>query len=187
MRLDLFMQRSSNIKGENRLLRFFVAVIGAAVIVNSFFVYTSVKHQRTVLVPAGLNSRVEVSDGNASDDYLKFITRYAAGLALNYTPATARQQFGELLSLYSPDAFPEAKKAFYGLADTVETAGVTNSFFIISIRVDRKKGVIDMTGLKRQSAQDSKVIDDVQTTYELGYGISDGRFMLTYFKEKERR
>ena len=90
MKLDMFLQRSSNIAGENRLLRFFVVVIGAAVLVNSFFVYTSVRHQRTILVPVGLNSEMEVSDSNASDDYLKFITRYAAGLALNYTPATAR-------------------------------------------------------------------------------------------------
>lgn len=187
MKLDIFMQKSSNIAGENRLLRFFIVVIGAAVLVNSLFVYTSVKHQRTVLVPIGLNIRVEVSDSNASDDYLKFITRYAAGLALNYTPATARQQFGELLALYSPDAFPEAKKSFYSLADTVETARVTNSFYIQSIQVDREKGAIEIIGLKRQYAEDRKVIEDVQTAYELGYRISDGRFMLTDFKEKERR
>lgn len=187
MKLDIFMQKSSNIAGENRLLRFFVVLIGAAVLVNSFFVYTSVKHQKTVLVPVGLNSRVEVADSNASDDYLKFVTRYAAGLALNYTPATARQQFSELLALYSPDSFPGAKKAFYGLADTVETARVTTSFYIQNIQVDREKGVIEITGLKRQYAEDRKVIDDVQTAYELGYRVTDGRFMLSDFKEKERR
>lgn len=181
------MQRSSNVAGENRLLRFFIIVIGAAVLVNSFFVYTSARHQRTILVPIGLNSRVEVLDDNASDDYLKFVTRYAIGLALNYTPATVRQQFGELLALYYPDAFPEAKKTFYGLADTVETAKVTNSFYIQSIHVDRAKGIIEATGLKRQSAEDRKVIEDVLTTYELGYRITEGRFMLTDFKEKERR
>ena len=169
------------------MLRFFVVVIGATVLVNSFFVYTSVKHQRTILVPVGLNSGMEVSDSNASDDYLKFITRYAAGLALNYTPATARHQFGELLVLYAPDAFPEAKRSFYSLADSVETAKVTNSFYIQNIRVDREQCVIEVTGLKRQFAEDRSVMDDVQTTYELSYRISGGRFMLTGFKEKERR
>ena len=187
MKLDIFMQKSSNLAGENRLLRFFVIVIGVAVLINSFFVYTSIKHQRTVLVPVGLNNRVEVADSSASDDYLKFITRYAAGLALNYTPATARQQFGELLALYAPDAFPEAKKTFYSLADTVETAKVTNSFYIQQIQVERERGVIVVTGLKRQFAEDRKVIDDLQAVYELSYRISDGRFMLTDFREKQRR
>ena len=187
MKLDIFMQKASNLAGENRLLRFFVLVIGIAVLVNSFFVYTSVKHQRTVLVPVGLNSKVEVADSSASDDYLKLMTRYTLGLALNYTPANARQQFGELLSLYSPDIFPEAKKTFYSLADTVETAKATNSFYIQSIHADKDKGVIEVVGLKRQFAEDKRVVDDMQAMYELHYRISDGRFMLTDFREKQRR
>ena len=187
MKLAIFMQKSSNLAGENRLLRFFVIVIGIAVLANSFFVYTSVKHQRTILVPVGINNRVEVADSNASDDYLRFITRYAASLALNYTPATARQQFGELLALYSPDSFPEAKKTFYSLADTIETAKVSNSFYIQHIQTDRERGVIEVTGQMRQFAEDKKVIDDLQAIYELGYRISDGRFMLTDFREKQRR
>ena len=185
MKFDIFMQKSSNIEAANRFLKFVVAVIGLAVLANSIFVYTMARHERTILVPAGLNSRVEVTDGQASDDYLKLMTRYAAGLALNYTPATAREQFGELLDLYSPEAFPEARKTLYSLADTVETTNITSSFYIESIKVDRKNGAIEATGLKRQFAQDGNPIGGAQQdTYEMTYRISDGRFMLTAFSEK---
>ena len=185
MELKIYMQKLSNVMAENRLLKFVVAVIGLAVIANCFFTFNMAKHERTILVPAGLNSRVEVADNYASDGYLDLMTRYALGLALNYTTATAREQFGELLTLYSPGAFPEARKTFYSLADTVETAGVSSAFFIGSIKVDRSRGVIEATGVSRQFAQDGGPLGpDRQTTYELSYRISDGRFQLTGFGEK---
>ena len=185
MELKIYMQRLSNVMAENRLLKLVVVVIGLAVIANCFFTFNMAKHERTILVPAGLNSRVEVTDGQASDGYLDLMTRYALGLALDYTPATARQQFGEFLTLYSPGAFPEARKAFYSLADTVETAGVSSAFFIGSIKVGRAKGVIDATGVSRQFAQDGSPLGpDNESTYEMTYRISDGRFQLTGFGEK---
>ena len=185
MELKIYMQRLSNVMAENRLLKLVVVVIGLAVIANCFFTFNMAKHERTILVPAGLNSRVEVTDGQASDGYLDLMTRYALGLALDYTPATARQQFGEFLTLYSPGAFPEARKAFYSLADTVETADVSSVFFIGSIKVDRTKSVLEATGVSRQFAQDGSPLGpDRQTTYEMTYRISNGRFQLTGFGEK---
>ncbi len=185
MELKIYMQKLSNVMVENRLLKFAVAVIGLAVIANCFFAFNMARHERTILVPAGLNSRVEVTDGQASDGYLNLMARYVLGLALDYTPATSREQFGELLALYSPGAFPEARKTFYSLADTVETAGVSSAFSIGSIKVDRAKGVIDATGVERQFAQDGSPLGpDRQTTYELSYRISDGRFQLTGLGEK---
>ncbi|MDA8089220.1 MAG: type IV conjugative transfer system protein TraE [Nitrospiraceae bacterium] len=185
MELKIYMQRLSNVMAENRLLKFVVAVIGLAVIANCFFTFNMAKHERTILVPAGLNSRVEVTDGQASDGYLDLMARYVLGLALDYTPATARQQFGELLTLYAPEAFPGARKTFYSLADTVETAGVSSAFFIGSIKVDRTTGGIEATGVSRQFAQDGSPLGpDKETTYELSYRISAGRFQLTGFGEK---
>ena len=185
MELKIYLQKLSNVMAENRLLKFVVAVIGLAVIANCFFTYTMARRKRIILVPAGLDSRVEVTDGGASDGYLDLMTRYALGLALDYTPATARQQFGELLTLYAPEAFPEARKTFYSLADTVETAGVSSAFFIGSIKVDRSKGVIEATGVSRQFAQDGSPLGPAkETTYELSYRISDGRFQLTVLARK---
>ena len=185
MELKIYMQRLSNVMAENRLLKLVVAVIGLAVLANCFSTYTMARRERTILVPAGINRRVEVTDAGASDGYLDLMTRYALGLALDYTPVTAREQFGEILALYSPEAFPEARKTFYSLADTVETADVSSAFFIGSIKVDRLKGVIEATGVSRQFAQDGSPLGpDKETTYELSYRISDGRFQLTGFGQK---
>ncbi len=178
-----YIGETGHVRAENKLLKFFVIVIGIVVLINSAFLVTVMKHERTILVPAGLNSRVEVTDGTASEDYLKLMTRYVMSLALTYTPATARGQFGDLLNLYSPDSFSEAKKMFYNLADTVETAQVSNSFYIERIK-DMGQGVIEVTGLERQFAQDGNSLSSDQATYNLNYSISDGRFILTGISEK---
>ena len=181
----VFLGEKAKTQAENKLLKFVVGAIGATVLINTLLLVTVMKHERTILVPAGLNSRVKITDGTASDDYLKMMTRYVMGLALNYTPTTAREQFSDLLGLYSSDAFPAAKKMFYNLADTVETAQVSSSFYIQGIKVYMDKNIIEVTGLKREFAQDGSALNgSQQSTYELCYRISNGQFMLTGFSAK---
>ena len=190
MELKVYTDKLSNLTAENRLLKFVVVVIGCAVLANTFIMLGMTRRARTIIVPPalvspGLSAKVEISGDQASDGYLELMTRYVTGLALNYTPATAREQFGELLALYSPSAFPDAKKTFYALAGTVETANVSSVFTPGSIKVDRMRGVIDATGVQRQFAQDGGPLGpDKETTYEISYRISDGRFELTGFSEK---
>lgn len=185
MELKIYLDKLSNMTAENRLLKFAVLVLGLAVAANCVFTFAMARHERTILVPAGLDGRVEVLGSGASDRYLDLMTRYATDLALNYTPATARRQFGELLALYSPEAFPEARKAFYALAGAVETANVSSAFSVGRIKVDRAGGVIDVAGVLRQFGPDgSSMGGAMEAEYELSYLISDGRFQLTGFNKK---
>ncbi len=185
MELKIYLQKLSNLTAENRLLKLALIVIGGAVVFSTLYTVSAVKNERTILVPAGLNGRVEVADGRASDSYLDLMTRYVVDLALNYTPATARKQFGELLSLYTSEAFPEAQKTFYALSGTVETANVSSAFSMDRIKVDRKRDAIEVTGVLRQFGSDGSPIGGAkEAAYELTYRIFDGRFMLTSFNEK---
>jgi conjugal transfer pilus assembly protein TraE len=184
VRLDLFLQKTSNIVAENRLLKFVVVCIGLMQLVNSYMVYETYNSQRVVLVPPDLKSRVEISGREASDEYVKEITRYALGLALSYSPATARAQFDELLALYTPEAFPEAKRAYYDLAETIEMTGVTSVFHIHGISVSRDSSRIEVKGLKRLFAEDKKTEEGFKT-YLIDYRILNSRFMIVNISEKE--
>lgn len=185
MELKIYLQKMANLTAENRLLKLALLVVGGAVVFSTLYTVGAVRNERTILVPAGLDGRVEVSGGGASDRYLDIMARYVVDLALNYTPATARGQFGELLALYTPESFPEARKAFYALAGTVETANVSSAFSVDRVKVDKTKDVIDVSGVLRQLGQDGNPIGDArEATYELTYLISDGRFELTGFSEK---
>ena len=70
----------------------------------------------TVLLPPGANEAMEVSATGADEAYLRQMSRYVAGLALTFTPSTARNQFSELLALYDSEAYAEA-------GDTIKLTG----------------------------------------------------------------
>jgi len=90
------------------------------------------------------------------------------------------------LSLFDPDSFGEGKRTFYKLADTVETAHVTGSFFIQKITVDENKRQILVQGQKRLTANEQKV-EEGPETYVIDYGNNNGRFAITNLSRKPSR
>ena len=184
MKLNLFLQKSSNIFAENRLLKFAVVVIGVAAIVNTFMTFRALNYQRTVIVPPVLKSRIELTGDRASEEYVKAFSRYIAALAFSYSPGGVRAQFDELLALYAPEVFPAGKRLLYELADRVTTTRVTSVFFISKLFVDNEKNQIEVSGQRRQYVEDGKV-EDILKTYIIDYRISDGRFQIMKISEKE--
>jgi conjugal transfer pilus assembly protein TraE len=184
MKLNLFMQKSSNLAAENRLLKFVVTVIGIAAIVNSVMTYRALNYQRTIVVPPVLSSRVEITGERASEEYIKAFSRYISALAFSYSPGSVKAQFDELLALYAPESFPEGKRSLYELADRVTTTRVTNVFFINKLYVDGEKKQIEVSGQRRQYVDDRKV-EDIIKTFIVEYRITDGRFCITRLMEKE--
>ena len=184
MRLNLFLQRSSNVAAENRLLKFVVAVIGVTAIVNSVMTYRALNYQRTIVVPPVLSSRIEITGERASEEYIKAFSRYIAALAFSYSPGGVKAQLDELLTLYAPEAFPEGKRVFYELADRVVATRVTSVFFMSKLSVDGEKRQIEVAGQRRQYVDDRKV-EDVLKTYLIEYLIADGRFFITRISEKD--
>ena len=184
MKLNLFLQKSSNVVAENRLLKFVVVVIGIAAVINTFMTCRALNYQRTVIVPPVLKSRIEITGDRASEEYIKAFSRYIAALAFSYSPGGVKAQFDELLALYAPDVFPEGKRLLYELADRVITTRVTSVFFISKLYVGGEKSQIELQGQRRLYVDDRKV-EDLLKTYLIDYRISDGRFQIMKISEKE--
>lgn len=183
MKLDIFLQRNSNIFAENRLLKFAIIILGVAVVINTVGVFIALDKQRVILVPPVINSKLVVSGDKASDEYLKEFARYILGLALTYNPATARAQFSEILAVYDPSEFQSARKGLYELADKIENTRASSAFYIQSITNDAEKRRIEVTGTKNTYMAEQKA-DSVQTTYIIEYRFNSGKFILTRLYEK---
>ena len=182
MKSELYLQKSSNLFAQNRLLKFVVVLIGITVIYNTLMLRQALNSHRTVILPPVINQEMEFWGERASANYLRQMTRYAMSLAVNNSPATVRQQFEELLSLYAPESFPDAQNALYSLALRIEEAKVSNAFYIESIRVDEESKTVRVSGLKTQFIQDV-ITKNQQTDYEINYRIQEGRFMIDSIKE----
>lgn len=186
MQLNKYIEQRNNFIANNKLLKLAVGVLGVGLVVNAFITYSISKRARTIIVPPVVNTRFELSGYRLSDEYVKLMTRYILDLAANYTPTTARNNFEELLSLYDPGSHGDGQKAFYKLADTVETAHVTGSFFIQKITIDENKRQILAEGQKRLTANEQKV-EEGPETYVIDYANNNGRFAIVSLGRKQAR
>jgi conjugal transfer pilus assembly protein TraE len=181
MKADVFVQKSSNLFVENRLLKFVVGVMAAAVCFNSLMVYRAVKYQRTVLIPPTMTGTVEFVQGKPTEAYIKDMSRKIVNLATTYSPPTARGQFNDLLALYTPEAYPTASKSWYSLAGRIEESQVSSTFYMETITLG--ESTIEVFGNLVQFAGDTK-LEKAAKTYVVQYRIRDGRFEISEFKEK---
>ena len=183
MNLDIFLQKSSNIFAENRLLKFVVVALGIAVVINTAGLFMALNSQRVILVPPVVNSKISVSGDKASDEYLKEFARYILSLALTYNPVNARSQFSELLAVYDPAEFQTSRKELYELADKIENTKASSAFYIQSIINDPEKRRLEVTGTKKTYMVDQKA-EDTLKVYLIEYRIENGKFILVRLYEK---
>lgn len=186
MRLKRFLSEKDSVMDENKLLKFAVCVIGAGLLVNGFFTQKAINQVRTIIVPPVVNEKFEIKGSEVSPEYLRVMTRYALGLALNYTASNARNQFTELLTLYSPAAYNEAKRIFLELADTIEATKLVNTFEIHKMNLEKDKQTIEAVGVTRQLfSMQGKTDKDGQETYVIEYSVHDGRFRIEKIYKKK--
>lgn len=183
MELKLFTSKAANIFAENRMLKFTVLVLLAAVLILSVCVVTAMNKERVILVPPVINSKVVITGDRANDDYLREFTRYIMNLALTYNPVNARSQFSELLAVYDPAGFPNARKELYELADKIENTRASSAFHIQSMTNDPDKNQVEVLGAKMTYIGEMKA-DIVQTSYIVEYRLANGKFILTRIFEK---
>jgi len=181
MKTDIFLQKTSNLFVENRLLKFIIIVLALTVIFNSFMVYRAVKYQRVVLIPPTMTGTVEFVQGRPTDGYTKDLSRKIVNLAATYSPPTARIQFEELLAFYAPESYPEASKAWYSLASRVEESQVSSVFYLLTIKLGDDD--IEIFANLKQFAGDT-LLENASKTYLIHYRLQDGRFYIVSFKEK---
>ncbi len=186
MNLKVFTKEKDNLKASIRLLRFFVIVVGAALLYLGYKVDRSASYQKTVLVPFWLDTKMEVSGDDISDEGIESYARLVVALRANFSPGTARKGFNRLLRLYAPEAYPEAWKTYYDFADRIEISNVTSVFFPDKIDVDGKKRQITVEGQNRKY-KDNTHLSDAAVLYVISYRVDRGMFQVLNIEEKEKR
>ncbi len=185
MRTSIYLQKAGNLFLENRLLKFVVVVLAIAVACNSLLVLRAVKYQRIILIPPQMTGTIEFTQGKPTDTYIRDLTRRIINLSATYSPATARGQFDELLTLYAPESFPKASAAWYALAGRIEDARVSTVFYVEHIKITKDEK-IEVSGVSHQFSSDMP-IEKKQEAYIIAYRIHDGRFYIVALSKKEAK
>jgi len=179
-----YVQGSSNLFEENRLLKFAIVGLFGITAVLGAVVHTSDQKQRTVVVPFGAGGDLYVTGSKPSASYLRTITRNIVALAGTYSAYSADRQFQELLSIVHPSAYNSMRDGLNGILD--ELAGNPTLSIATYIRPDQPVQWTDRDILV--PVEKVRVIGGVIRKFRgnlrIRYAVENGRFWLISLTEE---
>lgn len=112
-----YIQGSSNLFEENRLLKFAIVGLFGITAVLGAVIYSSDQKERTVVVPFGSGGDLYVTGSKPSAAYIRTMTRNIVALAGTYSAYSADRQFQELLSIVHPSAYNSMRDSLNSILD----------------------------------------------------------------------
>lgn len=179
-----FLQGSSNLFEENRLLKFAIVGLFGVTAVLGTLIYTSNQNQRTVIVPFGASGDLYVTGNAPSEAYLRTMTRNIVSLSGTYSAYSADRQFQELLSLVHPSAYNAIRDNLNTILDELSTNPTLS--IATYIRPDQPVTwtATDIVVPVEKVRVIGGVIRSFRGNLRIGYAIENGRFWLTHLSEE---
>ncbi|PBN43540.1 TraE/TraK family type IV conjugative transfer system protein [Sphingobium sp. D43FB] len=179
-----YLQGSSNLFEENRLLKFAVVGLFGVTSVLGLVIYSSNQNQRTVVVPFGASGDLYVTGNTPSTAYLRTMTRNIVAMAGTYSAYSADRQFQELLTLVHPSAFNSVRDSLNGILD--ELADNPTLSIATYIRADQPVTYTerDIVVPVEKVRVIGGVIRKFRGLLRIRYALDNGRFWLTALSEE---
>lgn len=179
---DAYVGKTSNVYGQNRLLKFVIVTLTLSVVVSSIFSWLALKYQKVIIMPPVMEKKFEISGKSVDEEYVRQFSRYIIGLLITYSPQSVKGQYNEILLHTYPGSYSKFKKKLDDTIIDIEKLSVSSVFYIQSVKVDTSKQTISIGGIKRQFSQDHRVFDG-KSNYQITYTVVDGRFYVVDFQE----
>ncbi|MDA8165440.1 MAG: TraE/TraK family type IV conjugative transfer system protein [Desulfobacteraceae bacterium] len=176
MKLDLYLSESANLLGENRLIKMVLLVLAAVTVMNHFALEKVLRSSRTIVLPSVVPAKIEYTGATPDDGYFKGMAREISYLAFNYTPATARSNFSDLLRLYAPEDYGKGEAMWYDLAARIEEAQVSKAFQLTGIGIDHDRGRLVLHGQETEFTGGGASTSN--RTYVVRFRLDRGRFLV---------
>ena len=179
-----YVQGSSNLFEENRLLKFAIVGLFGITAVLGAVIYSSDQKQRTVVVPFGAGGDLYVTGSKPSAAYIRTISRNIVALAGTYSAYSADRQFQELLAIVHPSAYNSMRDSLNGILD--ELSNNPTLSIATYIRPDQPVQWTDRDILV--PVEKVRVIGGVIRKFRgnlrIRYAVENGRFWLVALTEE---
>jgi type IV conjugative transfer system protein TraE len=145
-------------------------LLGVVVIMTIAFLSKS-NDTKIVLVPFGSTSeKVSINDSQASQEYLKQMTKKLVQLGFSYSPVTAQENFDELLQFVDPEHYGVLHKVIVRKIEEIRKSNISSVFFPGEYIYDVKNQRVAVKGvLKTYSGQN--LVEDEKKTILFEYKI----------------
>ncbi len=173
-------------EAENRILRLGLFLVILSNLWLGWYVYRATRQHVVVFQPVGYCQKFKVGTRTPDRTYLLVMARFIVDSLLNYTPSTVRKQYEAVLALFDPSTYERYKKLYADFVDEAETASLTSTFTIYSIKVSDRRPEIHVRGRRVLYLRDSPV-KQADETYMIRYRYDYGTFRIVEVKKIEKR
>jgi len=119
-KLKPFIQSTSNVFGENRLLKILLGIMTVGV----WLIYTSVQdfkeHQQTIVFPGGQRPPYEIRNYSANESYIFDMANYIVHLAGNTSPSNVEDRMNILLGMFHESTYPRYQAHFKKMVSEIK-------------------------------------------------------------------
>lgn len=137
------------------------------------------KHEKTVLVPAGFQKEMEISNNEISSSYLEEMTSFYATMLLDVTPQTVDYQFRHILKHTAPESYHVIEKYLKEETEKYRTYNLSTSFVIEEVEMAEPLTAL-VTGKLTSKFIETGVFDK-EVTYKISYKNVRGRLLIKEF------
>lgn len=183
-----YLQDSSNVFAQNRLLKLGVGIIACVTLWNGYVINNLKDSIRTQVLPPYSEKKWVITDSDANDDYLADMARHIVQSLGTWNPGSVRVQLNHLLRYIHPEAYPKYRDRFKRIADRAERYASVS----FAVQWDPGQAIVrDGNTLKlhgvRRRITGSQVSRTEKVEYLIQFVIESGRFWVTDIAEKTAR
>lgn len=140
--------------------------------------------QMTVLVPMNLNSPMSVRNNAVSSQYLDENAISFINLRLNFDPDTIDENHKIILKFLSSDNYKSIRKALDQEAFLVKSQGISSSFYISNVEINKKTLSALISGTLVRSVSD-KALKPAKVQFLISFENNDGLLTISKFVEEK--
>lgn len=167
----------SNAFRENALLKILLVLVLLSNVHTGYKATKAVEFQKTVLIPVGLNEKIEIEGDTISETYLLTVSRFIFDLALDYTKYTVKSQYHLIMAWMSPRSYKKYQPVFNAFIDDAQIGDVVSCFFIDKIEHNPGRKIVKVSG-KKTMIYDGTEVETKNETYAIKYSTKAGRLMI---------
>lgn len=139
--------------------------------------------ERVVIVPqVAPESKIWVSQSQASLEYLTIMSKNMLDLLLNITPETTKSQHKELLRWVVPKSRDLLESKLASIDQQLISNNLSQNFYVRNIRVVNNKNIVYVNGTLSQYIDKNLATENSQT-YKITYQVSNYNVQLLDFEQ----
>jgi conjugal transfer pilus assembly protein TraE len=163
-----------------------VVILAVSTIICMVLAVYAAKIQKIIILPPVVDKRIVISGTNVNDDYVKLYGRYITSLLLCWHPGSISSGFSDLLSLATPEHFPELKAELFRNEQAMKKIQASSMFYPSEIITDQKNRYMIITGTRRLFTP-AAVLEKEIRSYRVDYKILNGRLFINRIAEQEKK